>query len=415
MRPWKPLLAGVVAVWGGAALAQADADDILYLGPMAGYVFPDSKRDADGGINLQLLAGVRVARWLALEGHAFHTEFSRESDSSLHDYVYGGGLDLAVGARERGQLVFLLGGGALVQDLVTVETKDFFGNAGLGLYLPFGFGSELWRLEGRYQVIGNDHPALGADEIVEDVRANLGVLFPFGGGDDETAQSGEALAEPVADADGDGVPDALDQCPDTRGWVRADASGCVPDSDGDGVDEARDACPATPAGVAVDAAGCEVRAAAPPAIAALLDADQDGVADPADACPHTVPRFDVDEQGCVKPEEVKLGNVHFDLDSSRLTGDGYQLLRSLAATLQAHPQMRLEVGGHADASGLAPKNQALSRERAEVVRDFLTYVGVAGSRLTVAAYGASQPIGDNKTAEGRASNRRVEFRQLDHP
>jgi OOP family OmpA-OmpF porin len=54
----------------------------------------------------------------------------------------------------------------------------------------------------------------------------------------------------------------------------------------------------------------------------------------------------------------------------------------------------------------------LSLKRAEAVRNFLISKGVAGTRLTAKGYGATLPVGDNATAEGRAMNRRVEFKVL---
>ena len=60
------------------------------------------------------------------------------------------------------------------------------------------------------------------------------------------------------DSDGDGVPDASDQCPSTPAGVPVDADGCTLDSDGDGVHDGIDQCPGTPAGTTVDAVGCAV-------------------------------------------------------------------------------------------------------------------------------------------------------------
>ncbi|RZK25199.1 MAG: OmpA family protein, partial [Hymenobacter sp.] len=115
------------------------------------------------------------------------------------------------------------------------------------------------------------------------------------------------------DADGDGVPDRKDKCPDTPAGVKVDLVGCpvdtdgdgvadyqdkcpdvkglaalqgCPDADGDGVADADDKCPNTPAGTKVDASGCP------------LDADGDGVADYLDKCPNTPQGVKVDATGC---------------------------------------------------------------------------------------------------------------------
>ena len=88
------------------------------------------------------------------------------------------------------------------------------------------------------------------------------------------------------DSDGDGVPDYLDKCPDTPKGVAVDAAGCPIDSDGDGVADYLDKCPDTPKGVAVNATGCP------------LDSDGDGVPDNLDKCPGTPKGVKVDANGC---------------------------------------------------------------------------------------------------------------------
>jgi OmpA-OmpF porin, OOP family len=412
------LLAGVLS----PAVAQEDEYEALpswYMGPLGGYVFPDAQRDAKGGTNGQLVIGFVAAEALSIELTGFYTQLTRDSDTSMHDYVSGGAVDLTLGTQAPGNPFFLLGVGAAEQDVLKVKKTDTFGELGLGLYLPFSMGGELWRLEGRYDVVFNNHPSLASEEMLEDVRVNLGVLFAFGRDaappPDEEESSAEAVAPapvvPMNDQDNDGIPDEIDQCPGTPRWARADENGCVPDTDADGIDDSKDCCPATPSGSGVDAAGCEppprTNFAPPP------DEDRDGVPDGTDACPHTKPRFDIDGKGCIKTEGLVVGNVHFDIDSSRLTNDGYQLLHMVAAALKAEPTMRLEVGGHADSTGPESHNNKLAMERATVVRDFLTYTGVSAERLAVKGYGETAPVAENDTGEGRAKNRRVQFRRLD--
>lgn len=409
-RALRLAVAAVALLAANAASAQLGDGPLpsWYLGPMVGYSLPDSSREADNGIGFQLVAGKVLAEALSIELHGFGTKFDSEIDGGPETELTGVGVDLALGIPDFGNPVFLLGGGSVQHKIGGVSESETYGDLGLGLYLPFTFGGELWRLEGRYRAIFAEHPALPDADIVEDLGVNLGFLLAFG------RQEPPPPEPPLADADNDGVADAADICPGTPSWVRPDARGCAPDSDGDGVDEAHDDCPGTPAGTSVDDTGCEPRLAPPPVAMEEpkpVDEDGDGVADAGDACPHTVPRFNVDTKGCLIPEDVTLHNVHFDSSSSRLTGDGYVLLRSLAASLQAQPELTLEVSGHADASGGKDMNQALSQERAEVVRDFLTYLGIAEGRLTVAAHGETRPLKDNKTKESRAYNRRVQFRR----
>ncbi len=114
--------------------------------------------------------------------------------------------------------------------------------------------------------------------------------------DDRGCPVGEEM---VADEDGDGVEDADDACPDTAFGSDVDADGCpVPkDSDGDGVPDENDACPNTRAGARVDGRGC------PPPVAPI-DSDSDGVSDSRDSCPNTPAGARVDARGCPLPADA---------------------------------------------------------------------------------------------------------------
>ena len=116
-------------------------------------------------------------------------------------------------------------------------------------------------------------------------------------------------------------------------------------------------------------------------------------------------------QACAAAEDLR--NVHFGSSSASLTGTGYQRLRAVAAAMKADPSMRLELGGHADASGDSRSNAVLAAERARAARDFLVGLGIDGGRLSVTDFGDRQPLNDNSTLELRAWNRRVQFRRLD--
>ena len=75
----------------------------------------------------------------------------------------------------------------------------------------------------------------------------------------------------------------------------------------------------------------------------------------------------------------------------------------------ANDSIKVEVDGHTDNTGSASVNARLSKQRAEAVRQYLIEHGVPEDRLTAKGYGPSKPIASNKTAEGRAQNRRVEL------
>ncbi|MDZ7859168.1 MAG: PKD domain-containing protein [Candidatus Krumholzibacteriota bacterium] len=113
------------------------------------------------------------------------------------------------------------------------------------------------------------------------------------------------------------------------------------------------------------------------------------------------------------PEKpVILEGVKFEFDKSALTADSRQILDRVAASLLKHPEVKVEVGGYTDSAGNEKYNMNLSEQRAKAVRDYLVNKGVPASQLTARGYGETKPIADNKTAEGRAKNRRVELKKI---
>jgi len=231
----------------------------------------------------------------------------------------------------------------------------------------------------------------------------------------------------LGDADGDGVPDAVDQCPDTPKGAKVDEKGCQLDSDGDGVTDDMDNCPNTPQGVQVDAKGCALdsdgdgvadamdkcpgtpKGASVDARGCALDSDGDGVADYADKCPGTPKGAKVNAVGCA--QQITLENVHFRLNSGELTAESKAILDQVAASLNARSDVKsIQVIGHTDSSGAAAYNQVLSEKRAKAVAAYLVSQGVDAERISSKGMGETQPIADNGTSEGRAKNRRVEIK-----
>jgi OmpA-OmpF porin, OOP family len=109
---------------------------------------------------------------------------------------------------------------------------------------------------------------------------------------------------------------------------------------------------------------------------------------------------------------VALNGILFDTGLDAIKPESEPLLNEVLALLQADPALRLSVEGHTDNVGAAAANQALSDKRAAAVRAWLANKGVAAARLQSKGYGASAPLADNRTEEGRAKNRRVELVKL---
>jgi OmpA-OmpF porin, OOP family len=235
------------------------------------------------------------------------------------------------------------------------------------------------------------------------------------------------VVEPPKDRDGDGVLDVDDKCPDVKGL--ASLKGC-PDRDGDGIADGDDKCP--------DVAGLARYQGCP-----IPDTDKDGINDEADKCP-TVPGV-ARYQGCpipdtdgdgVNDEEDKCinekgpasnygcpvidekivarvnkaaQNVFFATGSSKLLAKSFPKLNDVVTILKENPTYKVTIDGHTDDVGKDEMNQTLSDKRAASVKAYLVSKAVDESRLTSTGYGESKPVADNKTAAGRAKNRRVEM------
>jgi outer membrane protein OmpA-like peptidoglycan-associated protein len=109
-------------------------------------------------------------------------------------------------------------------------------------------------------------------------------------------------------------------------------------------------------------------------------------------------------------EKWVLVGVNFDFNKSTFKAESYPILYDAAKTLLKHPDTKVTIEGYTDNIGSESYNKKLSQKRAEMVKDYLVSKGIAASRLTAVGMGESNPVGDNKTADGRAMNRRIEFK-----
>ncbi|PAP75057.1 OmpA family protein [Rubrivirga marina] len=107
-----------------------------------------------------------------------------------------------------------------------------------------------------------------------------------------------------------------------------------------------------------------------------------------------------------------LTGVVFDTGRATLRPESGPVLDAVAASLAAHPEVRVRVEGHTDATGSAETNRTLSQARAEAVAATLAAKGVAADRLEAQGFGPDQPVADNATPEGRQQNRRVALARL---
>ncbi|MDB4306889.1 OmpA family protein [Flavobacteriaceae bacterium] len=212
--------------------------------------------------------------------------------------------------------------------------------------------------------------------------------------------AGTAALKGCPDTDGDGIADHEDLCPEVAGLLTM--SGC-PDSDSDGVSDAEDECPETSG--SLENKGCP-----------WPDTDGDGVFDKDDLCPDT--EGTTSNDGCpeISSEIIETLNkfgakINFMADSDLILGRKTRaVLDDIKNVLMANPEGHLLIEGYASEEGSEEYNQNLSFRRAEAVRDYLVKLGVDQRRLEVLGFGEINPIGDNSKPEGRAENRRVQFR-----
>ena len=171
------------------------------------------------------------------------------------------------------------------------------------------------------------------------------------------------------------------------------------DQDRDGVPDEYDQCPNTPLGVTVDSHGC------------TLDSDRDGVYDDQDKCPDTPMGAKVTAQGC-----WQISNLFFNTNDSSLRinpttkqPESAGELQDASSVLKQNKALKVDIQGHTDSTGTPAYNKVLSLKRAVTVMNYFVAHGIDKDRLSASGHGLEKPVADNKTAEGRALNRRVEL------
>jgi outer membrane protein OmpA-like peptidoglycan-associated protein len=108
---------------------------------------------------------------------------------------------------------------------------------------------------------------------------------------------------------------------------------------------------------------------------------------------------------------VVLPGIQFEFNKAVIKPESEAVLIQAYNSLKDHPEIEVEISGHADAIGSNEANQILSGKRAESVRQWMINKGIAANRLTAIGYGETRPVASNDTEEGRALNRRIEFKR----
>lgn len=252
------LSVGMLCLWSVPVLgATTPGHDAPYAQALFNYEFPDSGRDSGNGIGVQLGAGYPLTRFglshSSAEFNWFGTQRSRNIDGKddyqnafLFDYVYDFGLfGWGPSLPLPNFKPYVLGGLGLVREDVRGHVSNHPAlDAGGGVLVPLPFMG--WAVRAEFRVIGQqNHRSVASQDFLFDYHVGIGLQIPldFLGGASTSAPSPAepevkvvpvAPAEPAAppppppngDSDGDGVPDAADQCPDTPPGIKVDAKGC---------------------------------------------------------------------------------------------------------------------------------------------------------------------------------------------
>lgn len=300
---------------------------------------------------------------------------------------------------------FFVGSGSVLSNVVSKESKgaDFH----VGMKIPV-YEKKFKDTDGDGVIDKED----GCKKVAGPVENN-GCPWPDTDGDkvfdkDDTCPEIAGPVEnkgcPWKDSDGDTLLDNADACPTVAGPV--ENKGCPwKDTDKDGVLDKDDACPEV-AGL-VENRGCP-----------NLDADKDGVLDKDDACPAIA--GPAENKGCPVVSKAVLEQLKVEAKSIFFTSGKAVLskanndetstrLDAIKEILKNYPNAKFAINGHTDNVGNAKANQKLSEVRAKVVMDALIAKGVNPANLTSQGFGATKPVKSNKTAAGRAENRRTEI------
>lgn len=296
-----------------------------------------------------------------------------------------------------------------------------------GAFIPVGLGAQVKLVDEVFLMFNSQYRVPVTENASYHFYHSLSLVASIAKKKEAVKEVPIPVVEPPKDRDNDGVLDADDKCPDVAGL--ATLQGC-PDRDGDGITDAEDKCP--------DVAGLARYGGCP-----IPDTDKDGINDEMDKCPTVqgiaryqgcpIPDTDADgvndeEDKCInekgpasnfgcpviseeiiKRVNLAAKNVFFSTGSSILLKKSYSKLNDVVTILNENPTFKVQIDGHTDSQGSDVSNQTLSENRAASVKAYLAGKGIDESRLASAGYGETNPVDDNKTAAGRAKNRRVEM------
>ncbi len=299
------------------------------------------------------------------------------------------------------------------------------------------FGVNFWFSESVGLNIESKYKHSFGNSITQHFQHALGIVVKFGGTDSDNdgiydkfdacpEVFGLAEYKGCPDSDSDGIIDSKDACPNTAGL--ATLNGC-PDADEDGIADKDDACPNNKGSKAnngcpdTDADGLVDKDDACPNVAGPTenkgcpwsDTDGDGVLDKDDTCVNVA--GPASNNGCPEISSVEIAKleelfktVYFDSGKNTFGDATTSKLNEAAQIMAKFITVKFDISGHTDNTGSKKRNQELSENRANAVKDYLINKGVSSSNLIAKGFGEDMPIASNYTRSGRSQNRRVEVK-----
>jgi len=338
---------------------MAEEQKGIYLGLGVNYINFDNDRNLDESSDLYLVGGYQLDDFwsVEIESSEFDTNLLNPANIDFSSQLTTINAKYRLAPRGQNSAFWKIGYGRY--DSTPLNKNQTTARIGVGLDLATTQNlSVLMGVDGLLSVGGGKR----------DLLAYIGASYFFGG-----TQKTKPVVVPKPqpkDSDGDGVIDSIDECPTTTPNQIVDERGCERDSDNDGVADSQDKCLETPAGAKVDETGCRVM--------------------------------------LTKDVSISL-NVQFANNSDAISETYHNEIGRVAAFMRQYPDTSAVIEGHTDSRGAASYNQQLSQKRANAVMQYLIEkFQIAASRLSAKGVGEASPIASNETAEGRATNRRVQ-------
>lgn len=383
-------------------MAGLSAIFLDYQGPLTGN--PTQIRSFDPGISFG--AHTYVTKWM---NASLNSAFIPEATYPVGENQY-----ISTSLIDVNTLVQIKSNGTFLEEDAFVApyfTTGFGLNTAsnnVRLYIPAGIGLKFqvtpnfsFQFESMYK------QRLGKEKY-QHISHSIGFVFALPGQSKPVRPTpvrpekpAPVIAEaPLVDSDNDGVADRDDLCPDVKGLALY--LGCPEE-------EKHDTPSKTNSSVPIVDANKKTSTPSPIDNSPVILDVQDGntVEQPVPNKIHEMSSADR------KYIEAAMGNIYFEASSDQLTPESYAVLDTVAMILNRNPEYDLQVLGHTDNTGNQNSNLVLSIKRAFKVKYYLVYErNVRLSRITSDGYSSVAPVADNSTEEGRAKNRRVEFKLM---